>query len=260
MRTVVNQTSLAAPLPAWRPALVWALCSAAGAAAVAPYLLSLLPQTGLALPPPGVLAGVLAAQTGVLAFLLGWAGTAVGRGMGLGSPLLEALLRGQRPGLPRSLADAALLGALAGLVIVGLDTLLGGWMPPAIGQMPPQPGPWHGLLASLYGGVTEEVLTRLGLTTLLAWAASRWLGAERRVAVGGAIVAAALLFGALHLPVVAQIWPLTALVVARTLLLNAVGGVLAGFLYQRHGLEHAIAAHFCADLVLHVLVPALRGA
>jgi membrane protease YdiL (CAAX protease family) len=37
-------------------------------------------------------------------------------------------------------------------------------------------------------------------------------------------------------------------------LLNAVAGIPFGFLYWRKGLEHAMAAHFCADVVLHVIV------
>ena len=63
---------------------------------------------------------------------------------------------------------------------------------------------------------------------------------------------AALLFAAGHLPTAAQIWPLDAVVVTRTLSLNAIVGVVCGWLYYRRGLEHAMAAHFSADLILHV--------
>jgi membrane protease YdiL (CAAX protease family) len=35
------------------------------------------------------------------------------------------------------------------------------------------------------------------------------------------------------------------------LALNALGGVVFGSLYWRRVLEHAMLAHFCADLVLH---------
>jgi hypothetical protein len=47
--------------------------------------------------------------------------------------------------------------------------------------------------------------------------------------------------------------PLTSVVVARTLLLNALGGVAFGALYWRSGLEHAMVARFCTDIVLHVV-------
>jgi membrane protease YdiL (CAAX protease family) len=86
-------------------------------------------------------------------------------------------------------------------------------------------------------------LTRLGrspLTPVLAWVA---------------IVIAALAFGAGHLPAAAQVWPLDAVVIVRTVLLNGVGGLVFGWLFWKHGLAPAMLAHFGADLVLHVLAP-----
>jgi hypothetical protein len=32
-------------------------------------------------------------------------------------------------------------------------------------------------------------------------------------------------------------------------------GVVTGTLFWKYGLEHAILAHFCADLILHVALP-----
>lgn len=258
MKTTEDPSRSTLP-PAWQPALVWASLSALASGAMAPYLLALSPGAADPAPPMVVLAVVLGVQTGVMAFLLGWAGTTVGRGLGLGSPLLDAVLRGRRPGLPRSLAWAALGGALGGLGVVVLDGLFAPSMPPPIGGATPRPSPLQGLLASAYGGITEEVLTRLGLMTLLAWATSRISGGRRGLALGVGLVGASLIFGALHLPAAAQIWPLTGVVVARTMLLNVVFGVIAGVLYARRGLEHAMVAHLCADLVLHVIVPALGG-
>lgn len=247
-------------LPAWRVALVWAAVSAIAAIAMVPYLLTILPRNSTPLPPTGVIAALLGVQTGVMAFLLGWAGTAAGRPLGLGSPLLEARLRGQPVPLPRSLLFAGLWGVLAGIVVVALDQLFAPWMPVPLGGVLPKPSPLHGLLASAYGGLTEEVLMRLGLGTLLAWAVWRLSKGRRLLALGVGIVGASLLFGVLHLPAAAQIWPLSAVVITRTILLNAVFGLVAGVLYVRRGLEHAMAAHICADLVLHVIAPALGTA
>mgnify|MGYP000600236967 CR=1 FL=1 len=69
----------------------------------------------------------------------------------------------------------------------------------------------------------------------------------------------ALLFGAGHLPAAAGVWPLDGVVVARTVLANAVPGLVFGALFARHGIECAIAAHFLADLGLHVVPPLLSG-
>ena len=39
----------------------------------------------------------------------------------------------------------------------------------------------------------------------------------------------------------------------RTLLLNAVAGLVFGYVYWRHGLLLAVVAHFGADIVQHVV-------
>jgi len=67
-------------------------------------------------------------------------------------------------------------------------------------------------------------------------------------------ILAAVLFGLGHLPAASLIIPLTTLVVIRIVLLNALGGIIFGWLYQTRGLESAMIAHFAADIVLHVLL------
>src|SRR5262249_17333316 len=66
-------------------------------------------------------------------------------------------------------------------------------------------------------------------------------------------VLAAVLFGLGHLPVTAQLIPLTPLVVLRAVALNGLVGGICGYLYFTRGLESAMVSHFSADLVLHVL-------
>ncbi len=66
---------------------------------------------------------------------------------------------------------------------------------------------------------------------------------------------AAVLFGAGHLSAASNIWDLTGFVVFRTIVLNAVGGIVFGWLYWKRGIEMAILGHFSTDLVLHVLTP-----
>jgi len=231
------------------------------AAGVTPYLLATLPRNGpKPLPSVPVIVAALMAQTGVLSFLFAWGGTAAGRKIGAERSLLEARLAGDRPRLSGTLGIAAVLGAVAGLAIAGLDVFFARWMPAPIRGELPRPTPLEGALACFYGGITEEVLMRLGLMTLLAWAVSRLFGAEgprRTFALWVGIVGATLLFGAGHLPAAAQIWPLGPAVIVRTLALNGVVGVAAGVIYARKGIEHAMALHFSADVVLHVLLPAI---
>jgi hypothetical protein len=66
---------------------------------------------------------------------------------------------------------------------------------------------------------------------------------------------AALLFGALHLPQAALIAGLSPPVVAFTLIGNGIAGLAFGWLYWKHGLVSAMAAHFSTDIVLHVIAP-----
>ncbi|KRE88346.1 abortive infection protein [Frateuria sp. Soil773] len=223
--------------------------------ALVPYLMQLMPQKFAAhsLPLPiGILATV--AQTGVLCWLLGWIGLSLGAPYGLDAPWLRAWAyrRPRDPARPSRWWLAAVLGVLVGLLVVGLS-LLG--PNPDAGNAPI--AAWRGALASPYGGIVEEIMCRLLPISALVWLLAR---CNRRVARPWmfvlAIVLAALLFGASHLPAAQAAGLLgSPLLVARIVLLNAAVGVVSGGLFWKYGLEHAMLAHFCADLMLHVAAP-----
>jgi membrane protease YdiL (CAAX protease family) len=109
----------------------------------------------------------------------------------------------------------------------------------------------------LYGGVTEELLLRYGLMSVLAFGG--WVLTGRRSSGPGpgamwvAIAASAVLFGVGHLPALAQSVELTPALVARTVLLNAIAGVLFGWLYWRRSLEAAMVSHAAFHLPLVAL-------
>jgi len=112
----------------------------------------------------------------------------------------------------------------------------------------------------LYGGITEEVLVRWGLMTVLVWAGWRLLRRNSLQPSYGiiwsAIATSALAFGVFHLPSVAQALPvLSAYMVAYVIVGNALFGLVAGYLFWRYGLEAAVIAHVSA----HVLAFAIRG-
>lgn len=82
------------------------------------------------------------------------------------------------------------------------------------------------------------------------------LGVPSRVwAAGWAIGLSALAFGAAHLPVLAMQIELDTAIVARTLLLNGMAGVVYGWSFWRYHLEAAMAAHAATRLGL----PSLRA-
>jgi hypothetical protein len=103
------------------------------------------------------------------------------------------------------------------------------------------------VMGMLYGGITEEILLRWGFMSLLVWLG--WLLFNRsrpkpsRGVVWTAIVLSAGLFGVGHLPALAALVPLTTILVIRTVLLNAIGGVLFGWLFWRYNLEVAMISH-----------------
>src|SRR5207244_8185742 len=116
---------------------------------------------------------------------------------------------------------------------------------PATPAAPHQAEIWQGLLASLYGGIDEEILLRLGVMTLLVWLIWRITRRHGRPGPGviwTANVLAAVLFGLGHLPATAAVLPLTALVIVRAIVLNGLAGVVFGWLYWRRGLLVAMPA------------------
>jgi len=251
--------------------LLW-LLGLVGAAAVLPYALALqaeqlapvLKKHGLSLWTIGFLGWLQHAVLLIPVVLIGmWASQKVGFSATLGPWRLE---HEKRPAhLGRSLASAFVGGVAAGVVVVVLDrSVFQPGLPALQGiehRFLSRAPIWYGLLACLYGSINEELVVRLFLMSLLALGLryvatpEGWDRPPQLWVVWLANVLSALAFGALHLPAARALLPLEALWVARTLLLNAVVGVLCGYLYARRGLLHAMLAHGAADLVLHVFVP-----
>lgn len=234
-----------------------------GTIAVLPYTLTLQGELLQNLPVP--LYVLLAAQL-VQAIVLFGVATFVGlhlaRKVGLGLPILEGWLEGRevRTYLRSILGVSIGLGILAGILIIGLDMLFSfAGVSINVTQASVNPPAWQGFLASFYGGINEEVLLRLFVMTLIAWMIFKIKSTEEgkptRTGMWLAIIIAAVIFGIGHLPAVMAITTLTPLVIVRTIILNAVGGIIFGWLYWKKGLESAMISHFSADIVLHVMLP-----
>lgn len=241
-----------------RLAAFWAALGGLGAATVLPYALALNPSVAARVPLPWpALAAAQGVQAGLLLLPLCWSGLRLGQPLGLDSPLARALVYHRpSPGVSQRGALVALAtGIVGGGAIMLLDRVFAPLMPPAP-QLAVSGIPlWQRALAVLYGGITEELLLRLFLMTLLAWLLWKWAQHGRARPASWvywtAALLAAVLFGAGHLPTVAGIWPLTPMVVTRTLLLNGLPGVAFGLCYWRWGLEYAMLAHACADVAIH---------
>jgi len=254
----------------WKAFAVLVALAVVGSAAVVPYALDLSRQMDIKIPPniPPRLFWALAiginacVEVGLSigAILLGlW----LGRGIGLGAPLLEEWLDGNptaRKRLARSLVPAVIGGVLVAAAILALAQLLRSWAPPPAKRLV-EPGVWASLLASMGAGIREEVWMRLGLLTFFAWLGTKIARHPRPglIILWTSNVIAAVLFGMIHLPQAASLaGPLTVKLTSYVLLLNGIGGLVFGWMYWRHGLLAAMFSHFAADLVAKVIWPLIH--
>ena len=238
---------------------------------VTPYALALqadkLKTAELPLPLP-LLLPIQWVGTAVLYGIIAAFGLAVAGRIGLGLPFLESWLAGKPDWahLRKFVGPAVIAGVLGGVAILVLEKAV--FVPRLLAEFKQLglKGPhlavpaWAGFLASFYGGITEEILLRLFVLSLLAW-----IGGfvnrtpEGRPGLGALWVAnvlAAILFGLGHLPAThAAGLPLDALVITRAIVLNGLLGVVFGWLYWTFGLEAAMVSHFSGDIVLHVIWP-----
>lgn len=206
---------------------------------------------GRELPAPlDVVVIATAIQSAVLLAIAAAIGAWLAPRVGLHAPLLEAWLTGRStstvlqaqwlPGLIGAAFGAGLLHAFVLLAPEPLSALQDRTSMPLLARV-------------LYGGLTEEVLVRWGLMTLLLWLFWRvvqgGVGEPSAAIAWAAIIVSALVFGLAHLPTVsALLGELRGAVPVYVVFANAAFGLVAGFLYWRHGLEAAAIAHVGAHL------------
>lgn len=239
------------PIPRLRLGILFWSAGTSGAIAVT---VGLLPQVSAKMPLPGPLWLIMAAssfQSALFVALAVWAGVALAPVVGLRAPVFEAAARRQPimsaikpqilPGLIAGFPGGLLLYASLRLSPAPIAALQGQFTPPLNARV-------------LYCGITEEVLLRWGLMTVITWLTWRFVqrgsGAVKVELIWLAIAASALLFGAGHLPMAKfLIGSLNGPVVLFVVGLNAAFGVLFGWLYWRRGLEAAMVAHAVAHLI-----------
>ena len=107
----------------------------------------------------------------------------------------------------------------------------------------------------LYGGITEELLIRWGLMTLLVWVTWRVLQRHATkpttICFVLAILITAFVFGVAHLPAAFVLLPeLSVPVIIFVIVANSAYGIVTGYLYWKYGLEAAIIAHVFGHVLL----------
>lgn len=181
----------------------------------------------------------------------------LGRQIGLGAPLLTAIVRKQSGKLKIFLRDAK-FSILPGLFLGGVMLIFRLIAKPYLPQELPTygfRGVLGGLLVSIGAAIGEEVWFRLGLLTIILWLVTRiFKHTSLQSSVAWiTITIVALIFGAAHLPQLISYGAASTFAVWGTIFGNCVVGILYGWCYWRLSLVAAIMAHFSVDLVLHVL-------
>jgi membrane protease YdiL (CAAX protease family) len=232
-----------------------------GVLAMIPYLQGLttspaFKDRGISAPP--LILAVL--QQAITMAVTGALGLLIAPRIGLGLPLFEAAAEGQLvlPILLDILPLALLVGLIGGALILLADQYFFlPRLPKSFSETNSAINMARRLLIPFAGGIVEEIILRLFAFSLIAWLLGLiWSTPDGLPATGAfwaAAVISALLFAVLHLPATAAITPLTPLVVVRAILLNGILGVAFGYLFWQHGLEAAMAAHFAADVVVHII-------
>jgi len=148
----------------------------------------------------------------------------------------------------------AVTDALIGALFVGGVLASYTWFTTEVAPLTLVPGTSLSLVtAVLYGGLTEEVLIRWGLMSLVVWILVRLT--RRRTAapstgvIATAIVVTSLMFAILHLPALIALGNADAAVITAAMTANVLAGLVFGTLFARRGIESAMAAHGGAHLV-----------
>lgn len=244
------------PAPARYDRSVALVLGAGGAIAsllLLPYALAMTQGVS----PSGGQLGLVFTANLVFITLVAWIGLRAGERFGLDCPKVRNWFAGDANRNPSHWALAIIVGVAAAIAACLLQLALP--LPVDSIDMNRLPAWWKGLSASFYGGIVEEILFRLFLVSVLVWLATRFCKPGPAV-YWGAIVIAAVLFGAAHLPnwsAISQV-PISTAIATNVIAANSVCGTAFGWLFWRYGLEHAIAAHFGTDIVLHVLLPLFR--
>lgn len=232
-----------------------------GFLAVLPYVFDLIENGAFgqaakpSIPLPLVI-GLALVQNGILLAVAIAAGMILSERIGLRMPLIQAWAKGDpQPGLGQTMLPGLLVGMTVGAILIACELLFFLRHLPQ-GMLSAFEVPlWKRMLGGvIYGGITEELLMRLFLLSLVAWLLGKSLKTSNGIPSPGAfwlaIVIVAIAFALGHLPATAAITPITQLLVVRTLVLNGIAGIAFGYLYWRHGLEAAVSGHMGAHLIM----------
>ncbi len=207
--------------------------------------------------PTGLIRALSLIQPLLLTIGAGYLGTRLAPKVSLDAPAIRLLANGRSPmrALLRQLGRAVPVAVVVGLLLIAygitFETFVASAENDALARIEALKAP--AVVRVLYGGITEEIIARWGIMTLVVWIVWRLTGRPARPsrsAYGIGMAVAALLFAAGHLPILhaALLSPPLWLVVF-VIAANSLAGLAFGLLFVRDGLEAAMLGHALAHVV-----------
>lgn len=152
-----------------------------------------------------------------------------------------------------AILSSFLLVVLVSVVLLGLFEIQKGFYP--VPHKMARPSKPFYALVSLSAGITEEIMFRLGLMSLIVTVLLFIRQAEEpsNKIVWISILISAVFFGLIHLPLSKNFVALTPFTISVTMIGNLITGSVFGWIFWKRGLLVAILSHTIFDLVFHVV-------
>lgn len=174
----------------------------------------------------------------------------------LGAPLLARLFSKESTNKLiswKAVLSSILLVTIVAIFLLGLFELQKKFYPvPNILSRPSKP---FYALVSFSAGISEEIMFRLGLMSLIITIIQFFKKAETpsNKMIWTGILISALFFGLIHLPLSKNFVELTSFTIGATMIGNLITGSMFGWIFWKRGLLIAIISHIVFDLVFHVI-------
>ncbi|MCX2680075.1 CPBP family intramembrane metalloprotease [Galbibacter sp. EGI 63066] len=193
----------------------------------------------------------------ILGFVFIWIGLWVSARANLGAPLIVKKLTGKTFSNTfdrKTILTTVLIGSFVGFLLLLLLKVQEYILPMETANFR-HPSAIPNLFASFSAGITEEIIFRLGIMSLIITAilylTKAKIPSNKTTWIG--ILLTALIFGLIHIPMSGKYYELTPIVIGTTVLGNVITGTTFGWIFWRYGLIMAMLAHFIFDVVFHVI-------
>ena len=152
-----------------------------------------------------------------------------------------------------AVVSSFLLAIVVSIVLLGLFEIQKEFYP--VGHKLSRPSKPFYALVSFSAGITEEIIFRLGLMSLILTVFLFFKKIEKpsNKLVWASIIISSLFFGLVHLPLSKNFVELTSFTIGVTMVGNLITGSVFGWIFWKRGLVIAIVSHILSDIVFHVI-------